>query len=161
MEEPIIQGTFIIQKMDMKGGWCFVLLPPVHTKTGLPFGWFIVKGKIDDFEINQYKLWTTATQELFLPIKSEIRKKIHKQEGDSVYIELYEDKSEVKIPEEFILCLAESPLAKHYFEQMSATSQKQYVDYIFAAKSLETRANRIAKSIEKLEKGLKYHQKES
>lgn len=74
--DSIIQGQFVIQKMDMKGGWSYVLLPPIHTKTGLPFGWFVVKGCIDDFEIKQYKLWPTADNKLFLPIKAEIRKKI-------------------------------------------------------------------------------------
>ncbi|MBK8052883.1 MAG: DUF1905 domain-containing protein [Saprospiraceae bacterium] len=156
---PIIQGQFVIQKMDMKGGWSYVLLPPVHSKTGLPFGWFVVKGFIDSFEINQYKLWPTADHKLFLPIKAEIRKKIKKQVGDTVQITLYEDHSEVVIPNDFWLCLLESPEAHFYFEKMSATSQKQYVDYVYGAKSLEAQARRMTKSIEKLEKGLKYHEK--
>ena len=104
-QKPIIEGTFTIQKMAIKGGWSYVLLPPVHTKSGLPFGWFVVKGRIDSFEINQYKLWPTANNQLFLPIKSEIRKHINKSEGDEVYIIIYDDKSEIVIPDEFLLCL--------------------------------------------------------
>ncbi|MBK8633534.1 MAG: YdeI/OmpD-associated family protein [Saprospiraceae bacterium] len=157
---PIIKGKFVIQKMEMKGGWSYVLLPPNHSKSGLPFGWFVVKGSIDDYIIKQYKLWPTASNQLFLPIKAEIRKKIKKQVGDTVDIVLFEDKSEIEIPVDFLTCLYESPKAQFHFEKMSGTSQKQYVDYVFGAKSLDAQARRMAKSIEKLEKGLKYHEKE-
>jgi hypothetical protein len=160
MSKPIIKGKFTVQKMDMKGGWSYVLLPPVHTKTGLPFGWFVVKGTIDDFEINQYKLWPTANNQLFLPIKAEIRKKIKKQEGDIVEVVLYEDTSDIVIPDEFLLCVYESPQAKFHFDKMSDTSKKQYVDYVYAAKSLDARTRRLTRTIEKLEKGLKYHEKD-
>lgn len=159
-KEPIIQGKFTMQKMPMKGGWTYVLLPPKHHKTGLPFGWFVVKGSIDDVELNQYKLWPTADNKLFLPINAQIRKKIKKGEGDTVEIVLHEDQSEVMIPDDFLLCLNESPLAKHHFEKMSSTSQKQYIDYVFSAKSMKTKAHRLTKTIQKLEKGLKYHQKD-
>lgn len=160
-QKPIIEGTFTIQKMDMKGGWSYVLLPPIHVKTGLPFGWFIVKGRIDSFEINQYKLWPTANNHLFLPIKVEIRKRIKKEEGDEVYIVLYEDKSEIVIPDEFLLCLEDYPQARFHFKKMSTTSQKQYIDYVYGTKSLDARTRRMTKTIEKLEKGLKYHEKEA
>lgn len=158
--QPIIEGRFTIQKMPMKGGWSYVLLPPVHTKTGLPFGWFVVKGLIDDYPISQYKLWPTVDHKLFLPIKASIRKKIGKEEGDEVYIVLFEDKSEIVIPDEFLLCLEDSPTANANFDKMSTTSQKQYVDYVYSVKSLDARARRMTKTIEKLEKGLKYHQSE-
>jgi hypothetical protein len=160
MQKPIIEGRFLIQKMNMKGGWSYVILPALNTKTGLPFGWNIVCGNIDEYKIDQYKLWPTSEGKLFLPIKSEIRKKIKKEEGDYVNIKLFEDKSEVIIPEEFILCLEDCPAAKFHFDNMSETSKKQYVDFIYSAKSLETQAKRMAKSIEKIEKGLKYHEKE-
>ncbi len=149
--KPIIKGKFVIQKMEMKGGWSYVLLPPNHSKSGLPFGWFVVKGTIDDYAIKQYKLWPTASNQLFLPIK---------QVGDTVDIVLFEDKSEIEIPVDFLTCLYESPKAKFHFEKMSGTSQKQYVDYVFGAKSLDAQARRMARTIEKLEKGLKYHEKE-
>lgn len=142
----------------MKGGWSYVLLPGLAQKSDLPFGWLIVKGSIDNYEIKQYKLWPTADKKLFLPIKAEIRKKIKKEVGDTVDIILYGDYSEMVIPESFLLCLLENPKAKHYFDAMSTTSQKQFVDYIFAAKSVEAQARRMTKSLEKLEKGLKYHQ---
>lgn len=75
-------------------------------------------------------------------------------------ITLYEDNSDVIIPDEFLICINESPMAALNFNKMSETSKKQYVDFVYAAKSLDARARRITKTIEKLEKGLKYHEKE-
>lgn len=161
MTKPLIQGHYKIQKMQMKGGWSYVMLPPVHTKTGLPFGWFIVRGFIDDYEINQFKLWPTADNQLFLPIKAQIRKKIRKEEGDSVFVVLYEDDTDVKIPDEFLLCLEESPAAFTHFKLMSPTNQKQYIDYIYSTKSIDARVHRMTKAIQKIELGLKYHEQES
>jgi bifunctional DNA-binding transcriptional regulator/antitoxin component of YhaV-PrlF toxin-antitoxin module len=159
MQKPIIDAILTIQKMDMKGGWSYVLMPKKSPKTGQPWGWYIVRGSIDGYPIAQYKLWPTRDGQLFLPIKSQIRKSIKKEEGDDVHIILYEDHSEVVIPDEFLLCLADYPTALHFFEKLSATSQKQFVDHIYSSKNLETRGRRIAQAIEKLEQGLKWHEK--
>ena len=156
---PLIKGSFLMKKMEGKGAWTYVLLPLSIPKTGLPFGWVIVKGRIDNVAVHQIKLWPTKEGELFLPIKASIRKKIKKEAGDRVNIELYADSSPVKVPNEFLLCLEDFPLAKQHFIAMSETSKKQYVDYIYGTKNLETRARRMTVSIEKLEQGLKYHQK--
>lgn len=159
MESPIVEGTFEILKMEGKGAWSYVLLPLSVPKTGLPFGWYVVKGLIDDYEIEQFKLWPTKTKELFLPIKAVIRKKIKKEAGDKVYIKLYEDNSPLDIPEEFELILQDFPSAKEFFYRLSETSQKQYIDYIYSVKSDDAKDRRITKTIEKLELGLKYHEK--
>jgi len=159
MSKPIIEGTFEIEKMNGKGGWSFVLLPLEVPKTGLPFGWYVVKGLIDDYEIEQFKLWPTKEKQLFLPIKAAIRKKIKKGTGDKVYIQLFEDHSPVVIPDELKMILADFPSAADFFYKLSSTSQKQYIDYIYGVKSEEARERRITKTIEKLELGLKYHEK--
>lgn len=157
-EQPIIQGDFIIQKMTGKGAWSYVVLPLLPRASDLPFGWNIVKGYIDDFEINQYKLWPMANLQLFLPIKAAIRKKIKKEAGDYVYVTLYIDDSELVIPEEFYLCLLDHPTSMANFDQLTSTSKKQYIDYVMDAKTFETRARRMTNTIVKLEKGLKYHE---
>jgi hypothetical protein len=48
-----IKGNFIIEKMEGKGGWSFVLLPFAFDKSKLPFGWIVVKGSIDNYSIKQ------------------------------------------------------------------------------------------------------------
>ena len=158
MEKPIINQRYLVQKMPMKGGWTFVELPEIPKHVNWPFGWVCVKGSIDAYPIKQFKLWPTRSGNMFMPIKAEIRKKINKGEGDWVQITLYYDDSPVVIPEEFLVCLLDVPQAYSVFQSMSETSQKHYVDWIYGSKSVETRVNRIAKSIEKLEMGLKLYQ---
>jgi hypothetical protein len=158
MEEPIINQKYLLKKMQMKGGWTYVELPdiPVHLKQ--PFGWVPVRGTIDGYDIKQFKLWTMKTGNMFMPVKAEIRKKIKKEEGDWVNITLYHDDSPVVIPEEFLMCLLESPKAYEVFQSFRETSQKHYIDWIYESKSVETRVNRMAKAVGKLEKGLKLYQ---
>jgi hypothetical protein len=158
MESPIINQKYILQKMPMKGGWTFVELPEIPQQLKQPFGWVPVKGTIDGFEINQYKLWTMKTGNMFMPVKAQIRKKIRKEEGDWVMVILYLDDSPLVIPDEFFMCLMDAPKAHEVFNSFSVTSQKHYVDWIYETKSIETRVNRIAIAIEKLENGLKLYQ---
>jgi Bacteriocin-protection, YdeI or OmpD-Associated/Domain of unknown function (DUF1905) len=158
MEEPIINQQYILKKMEMKGGWTYVELPEIPKYLKQPFGWVPVKGTIDGFEIKQFKLWTLASGNMFMPVKAEIRKKIKKEGGDPVHIILFYDDSPLVVPDEFLMCLVESPKAYSVFQSFSQTSQKHYVDWIYATKNVETRVNRIAKAIEKLENGLKLYQ---
>lgn len=159
MAKPIVKGYFQIQKMSGKGAWSYVLLPLPIPKTGLPFGWYIVKGLIDNYEIEQFKLWPTKDKQLFLPIKAVIRKKIKKEAEDFVFIELYSDNSSVDVPDEIQIVLEEFPLASSFFYGLSETSKKQYIDYIYGVKSEEAKERRIGKTIEKLEQRLKFHEK--
>ncbi len=157
--KPLVDGSFKIQKMDMKGGWAYVTLPIKPTKTNKPFGWNIVKGSIDSFKIKQYKLWPTAAGNLFLPIKASIRKSISKQVGDNVHIVLFKDNSALIIPEEFLLCLQDDPIAFAYFNSISETSKKQYIDYVYGTKNLDIRAKRIVNALQKLALQKKWHEK--
>jgi hypothetical protein len=158
MEQSIVNEKFQLKKMQMKGGWTYVEFSNIPKHLKQPFGWVSVKGTVDGYEIKQFKLWTMASGNMFMPIKAEIRKKIKKEEGDSVHIVLFHDDSPVVIPEEFLVCLIESPKAHSVFQSFSVSSQKHYIDWVYESKSLETRVNRIAKAIEKLEKGLKLYQ---
>ena len=158
MEQPIVNEKYQLQKMDMKGGWTYVEFPNIPKHLKQPFGWVPVKGTVDSYEIKQFKLWTMKNGNMFMPIKADIRKKIKKQEGDWVHITLYYDDSPLVIPEEFLVCLLDAPKAHAFFETISDSSKKHYIDWIYEGKALETRVNRIAKSIEKLEMGLKLYQ---
>jgi hypothetical protein len=158
MEKPIVDHQFCLKKMDMKGGWTYIEIEGLPKALKQRFGWIPVKGKIDDFDIKQFKLWGMSNGNTFMPVKAEIRKKIKKQEGDWVHVTLYYDDSPLEIPEEFLVCLMDSPKANAFFESMNDSSKKHYIDWIYASKTLETRVNRIAKAIEKMEMGLKVYQ---
>ncbi len=97
----------------------------------------------------------------FLPLKAEIRKKIGKQAGDMVHIVLHVDDDPLEVPEELIMCLMDEPNAMAFFYSLSESEQKYYVQWIYGAKRMETRDERMAKAINKLSRRMKMYEQES
>lgn len=54
------------------------------------------------------------------------------------------------MPEDFITALKEKPEAQGYFEKLSYSHKKEYVQWITGAKKAETRNARIRKAVEML-----------
>lgn len=158
--KPLLNKKIVLEKIPGKGGWTYAAIPDIRPDKNAPFGWRKVKGTIDDYEIKQYHLMPMGNGDLFLPVKAEIRKKIKKQVGDTVHIILFSDDSKLEIPEEFILCLKDDPMAFHFFNSLSESEKKYYVQWIYSAKREETKINRMAKSINRLTRGLKMYDKE-
>ena len=61
------------------------------------------------------------------------------------------------IPDELLVCLLDAPKAHAFFKTLTESAQKHYIDWIYEAKRFETKVNRISKTIERLEKGLKMY----
>jgi hypothetical protein len=61
----------------------------------------------------------------------------------------------VVIPDDLAEAFKTSPTASSFYESLSYTNRKEYVRWITDAKREETRSGRIAKTIDKLERGLK------
>ncbi len=59
----------------------------------------------------------------------------------------------MEVPEDFKSILKEFPTQEAFFENLSFTHQKEYVNWINDAKKQETRERRIVKTIEMLREG--------
>ena len=151
--EPLTDKEYLLEKFPGKGGWTYAVLPEIKPDNDAPFGQVKVKGSIDGYEIKSYHLMPMGNGNLFLPVKAEIRKKIKKQAGDYVHIILYRDDSEFEIPEEILQCLKLEPEAEVKFMKYKKGEQKKFTDWIYAAKKEETKADRIAKMLQMLDKG--------
>jgi hypothetical protein len=147
---PIVDGDFLLQKMPGKGGWTFVLLPDLQQNKRSWFGMTKVCGNIDTFEISNYNLMPFGNGNLFLPVKSEIRKNIGKSEGDWVHLVLYSQDLPPVETEDFFTCLAEEPLAYDRFNKLSKPEQKKLIDWIYSVRNDSLRVERIAQTIDKL-----------
>jgi len=156
---PLVDQEFLLEKFPGKGGWTYARIPQVMQNPDNPFGWVKVKGWVDSYELKNYKLMPWGEGKLFLPVKSEIRKKIGKQAGDYVRVILFADDTPLEIPEEFMDCLKDNPTALKYFLTFSEGEQKAFIDWIFSAKTDETKVDRIARSLERIEKGKKFADK--
>lgn len=77
-----------------------------------------------------------------------------------MHVILYTDNEPLDIPEELLLCIQDEPKAWSFFNSISESEQKYYVQWIYSAKKEETKIDRMAKTINRLLKGLKLYEKE-
>lgn len=148
----LVNKKYLLEKYSGKGGWTYAAIPEVLQDKHSPFGWVKVKGFIDNFEIKNYKLMPMGNGNLFLPVKLEIRKKIGKEAGDWIKVILYADNAPTEIPEEFLLCLKDDTIAYKLFMKCTDGQKKGIIDWIYSAKTDETKINRIAETLVNLTK---------
>jgi hypothetical protein len=88
----------------------------------------------------------------WLLIRKDIRKQIGKNPGDMVHVTVQRDTEErvVEIPEDLQALFSQNESAKAFFDALSFTHRKEYVNWINEAKRPETRQNRLIKTIEML-----------
>ena len=144
-----------LERFDGKGGWTYVRIKKdIKTSKG-PFGWVKVKGSIDDYKIRKYHLMPAGNGYLILPVKLEIRKKIKKAEGDFVQVVLYPDHDPLDVPDELMDCLRDEPVALKFFNSLSESERKYYIEWIYSAKKEKTKVDRLVKAINRLARGIK------
>jgi bifunctional DNA-binding transcriptional regulator/antitoxin component of YhaV-PrlF toxin-antitoxin module len=78
--------------------------------------------------------------------------------GDVVHVVMEPDDEprEVEVPEDLARALHANPSARERFERLSFTHRKEYARWVAEAKREETRARRVAKTIEMLEAGVRH-----
>jgi len=88
-EIPLVHAAYLLKKFPGKGGRIYAEISEIVQNKENPFGWVTVKGQIDDYILNHYKLMPMRNGQLFLPVKAAIRKQIAKKAGDYVQVILY------------------------------------------------------------------------
>lgn len=156
MEKPLVNKKYKLQKFPGKGGWTYTVISEIPADKKQKFGWVKVKGFIEDFELKSYKLMPMSNGKMFLPVRAEIRKKIGKKEGDWVKIILFQDRDPLHIPDDFLQCLRDEPEAYKIFHSFNESNQKYYIDWIYSSKKEDTRIARMATSVDRIAKGLKF-----
>ena len=155
--KPLVDQHYTLQRFPGKGGWTYAQIPEILRSKDNPFGWVKVRGTIDGFQIRKFHLMPMGNGNLFLPVRAEIRKKIRKEVGDSIHVILYPDDEPAEIPKEMIDCLKDEPAAYRFFHSLSESEQNYYVKWIYSSKKDETKITRIADTVNRLAKGLKFY----
>jgi Bacteriocin-protection, YdeI or OmpD-Associated/Domain of unknown function (DUF1905) len=90
-----------------------------------------------------------------LPVSAEHRAGAKIAAGDKVNVTLELDTAPrvLEVPQDFLSALEVDAAAKTFFEGLSYSNKRRFVLSIDEAKSAETRARRIAKSVESLRAG--------
>jgi len=147
--------TFTAKILDAGSGGAYVEVPfDVEAAFGLRRP--KVKAMIEGVPYRG-TLTRMGTECHILGIRKEIREQIGKTFGDEIEITVEQDTEPrvVEIPRELAEAFEREKAAAEYFNSLSYSHQKEYVGYLTEAKKEETRARRIAQTIEMLKKGKK------
>lgn len=151
----MIQYQTIIKKFDAQGektGWTYIEIPFEFANKIFPDKKtsFTVKGKLDEHPIKGVALLPMGKGDFIMPLNAELRKKIGKRKGYSLSVSLELDKSPFKFNQDFIDCLNDEPKAMAHFKSIPMSHQKYYSKWIDTAKTMETKAKRIAMAVKSL-----------
>jgi len=147
--------TFTAKIEAGPGGGAFIYFPYDVQKE------FGTKGKVPihaTFDCIAYtgSLIRYGAPQHMLGILKAIREQLGKNPGGTVDVVLWKDEAvrTVEVPADFAALLKKEKL-QATFDQLSYTHRKEYCRWIAEAKKEETRARRLAKSVEMLHRGIK------
>jgi hypothetical protein len=149
----MIEFNTLILQFDEKGektGWSYIEVSADLAHQLLPDNKksFRVKGMFDGFTFAGLALIPMGEGNFILPLKSEIRKAIHKNAGAMLQVKLEYDKDfKIDIPEDLQECFDFEPDAIEFFESLPKSHRNYFIKWIIDAKTSETRAKRIVNTI--------------
>ena len=151
----------ILQKFGNKGektGWTYTEIPAhiAHEIKPNCKVSFRVKGTIDNFPVKLLALLPMGEGDFIIPMNTQIRKKIRKEEGGMVILNLEEDSDELPQSEELMMCLEDEPKALEAFLKLPKSHQLYYAKWIESAKTIETKTKRIAMAVQGMLMGMNY-----
>jgi hypothetical protein len=156
-QKPLADAQYQLERFPGKGGWTYARIPEILQDKSKPFGWMKVKGTVDGYETGKTHLMPMGNGQLFLPVRSDIRKKIGKSAGAMVHVVLYPDNDPLEIPSEMLDCLKDEPRAFKFFHSLSGGEQNYYIKWVYSAKREETRVTRLVKTIDRLARREKFY----
>lgn len=134
-----------------KSGWTYILIPFDIAQQILSGNKrsLRVKGRLDEFPVAGMSMMPVGEGNFMLALRAEIRKALHKSSGAMLRVRLEHDKDfKIEVPEDLQECFEfGEPEALEYFESLSKSHRGYFIKWITDAKTAETRANRIAKTI--------------
>lgn len=157
----MITYTTTILKFDKQGektGWTYIIVPGEmagQLKPGFKKS-FRVKGKLDDFAIDQVALLPMGDGNFIMPLNAAMRKGTGKRKGAQIKVQLTEDKVGYQLNAEFLECLADEPKALEQFNSMPLSHRNYYSKWIDSAKTEPTRTKRIALAVTSLARKIEF-----
>ncbi len=146
----------VLVRPEGTGTWTYLVVP---FDAGKEFGsrsQIRVKGTVDGHPYRS-TLLPTGDGKHFLVVKSDIRRAIVKEAGETVAVtvEVDSEPRSVTTPKDLLKALEGDATAQSAFQKMAYSHQRAYVDWIEQAKKPETRDVRIKKALVMISKGAK------
>src|SRR5690242_7324727 len=144
-----VQFTTTIHRFEKQGektGWTYIEIPAdVATKLcpGNKQG-FRTKGKLDNYAFSGKSLLPMGSGNFIMPLNAAMRKAIGKKAGAILKVQIEFDKSKYELNTEFMDCLKDDKQAHAFFKTLPRSHQNYFSKWIESAKTDETKAKRIA-----------------
>ncbi len=144
-----------IQKFNSKAektGWTFILVPREISEKINPGvkKSYRIKGFLDDYEIQGMNLLPMGEGDFILALNAAIRKQVRKKNGDLIKVQIDLDATSYQIDRELMNLLDTEPKALAFFQSLARSHQNYFSKWIESAKTLETRHERLATTINAL-----------
>ena len=156
----VVYETRILKfkKMGEKSGWTYIEIPNDVAGELLPGNKksFRVRGFLDQTPIANVSLLPMGKGNFIMPLNADLRKKIGKRDGAMLKVSLSFDPNVPQLNKDFLNCLEDEPEALKFFQQLPRSHQLYFSRWIESAKTIDTKAKRIARSIKALSKNLGY-----
>lgn len=135
-----------------KTGWTYIQIPAEVALQLVPNNKksFRVKGFLDDHAFEGISLAPVGGGDFILPLNAEKRKAIKKQKGAEVIVQLAVDTKPILPPDELMDCLKDEPDALKQFDTIAPSHRTYFINWINSAKTVETKATRIAATVNAL-----------
>jgi hypothetical protein len=155
----MVQFTAIMQQFAEKGektGWTYIEIPSSLANKLIPNNKksFRVKGKLDSYAYEGISLLPMGEGAFIMALNATIRKKIKKQKGASVKVEMQVDTKEKPLSPDFLDCLSDEPKAQEKFNSLPKGHQRYFSKWIEEAKTDATKTKRITRAVMALAMGL-------
>jgi hypothetical protein len=145
-------------EMGEKTGWTYILIPEEvagQIAPGIRKS-FRVKGLLDNHPVKQVALMPAGDGAFFMAINASMRKGIGKPVGEKITVALAIDKQELEPPAALLEALADLPEAAAHYESLSRAERNYFTRWIDEAKGEETKARRIAHTVNAMLSGLQF-----
>jgi len=148
----MIKFNTVIQRFDKQGektGWTYIEISRAQAQKmnpGVNVG-YRVKGKLDKWSYEKIALLPMGEGKFIMPLKANVRKAIGKKMGDKLTVEMELDQRQLQPSADFMKCLKEDPEAMTFFKTLPGSHQRYYSKWIEDAKTMQTKAKRIAMAL--------------
>jgi hypothetical protein len=160
----MVSFEVLIEKFKEKGektGWTYIYIPEelaLQIKPDCRTS-YRVKGFLDALPVGGLALVPMGEGDYIVALKADLRRKLHKKEGDLLKVSLEEDKDfKIPMPADLEECLNEQAHFMENFLKQPKSHQHYFFNWINSAKTEPTRAKRIAMTINAMDRGYDFGQ---
>lgn len=157
----MISFTATIDQFEEQGektGWYYINIPADIAEELFPGNRkiFRVRGLLDKFALQYVALMPMGDGSFILPVNQSMRQGIRKSKGAMLQVKLEKDDRPMPLASELIDCLEDDPGAKAFFQSLTPGHQRYFSNWVDSAKTLPTKAKRLAICLEGLSQQMDY-----